>query len=210
VTQSLVYLHIIAGSVAVIGMIGALVSRKGGLWHRRMGRLYSYAMAAALLLALIVSVLTVNSFLGLIGLFSGYFVYTGWRLAVVKDGRRSHIDRVASLFMMCCAFAMMAYGIYQFVGGESLGVALAVFGIFALLPAWQDYQRNQTWPVGKDRIVLHLSRMGGASIATLTAVFVVNVQTSPAFIAWLLPTMIGTPLIIYWTRRATGTPPGHL
>jgi len=106
VTQSLVYLHIIAGSVAVIGMIGALVSRKGGLWHRRTGRLYSYAMAAALLLALIVSVLTVNSFLGLIGLFSGYFVYTGWRLAVVKDGRRSHIDRVASLFMMCCAFAM--------------------------------------------------------------------------------------------------------
>lgn len=201
-TQSLVYLHIIAGSGAVIGMIGALGSRKGGLWHRRMGRLYSYAMAAALLLALIVSVLTVNLFLGLIGLFSGYFVYTGWRLAVVNNGRRNHADRIASLFMVCCAVAMMAYGIYQFVSGESLGVALAVFGIFALMPALQDYRRDTTWPTGKDRIILHLNRMGGASIATLTAVFVVNVQTTPAFIAWLLPTMVGTPLIIYWTSRA--------
>lgn len=199
--KTLVFLHIVSGCGAVLGMIGALVSRKGALWHRRMGKLYAYSMTAALLLAVIVSVMTANIFLGLIGLFSGYFVYTGWRVAVVRDGNRSRADIIASQGMVICAVGMIGYGIYQSVNGDSLGVALAVFGLFALFPAWQDFRRRAAWPTGKDRIVLHLNRMGGASIATLTAVFVVNVQTSPAFIAWLLPTMVGTPLIIYWTRR---------
>ena len=199
--KALVSLHIVSGIGAVAGLIGALASRKGGLWHRRMGRIYTVSMTCALLLASIVSVLTANVFLGLIGLFSGYFVYTGWRLAVVKDGIRSPSDRLASLLMIACAFAMLGYGVYQVLNGQSVGIALAVFGVFALIPAWQDYKRGDAWPKATDRIVLHLNRMGGASIATLTAVFVVNVQTSPAVIAWLLPTVVGTPLIIYWTRR---------
>ena len=103
--------------------------------------------------------------------------------------------------MVVIAIAMVGYGIYQTVNGQSLGVALAVFGIFAFLPAWTDMRSADGWPKGKERIVLHLNRMGGACIATMTAVFVVNFKTDPAFIAWLLPTLVGTPLIIYWTRK---------
>ena len=199
--KALVFLHIASGSGAVVGLLGALTSQKGGLWHRRMGKLYTLSMVIALLLASIVSALTGNVFLFLIGLFSGYFVYTGWRLAVVKDGIRSKQDQLAAQFMVLCAVVMLGYGIYQTVAGDSLGLALAVFGIFAFQPAWSDVKLATRWPKGKDRIVLHLNRMGGASIATMTAVFVVNVQTYPAFIAWLLPTVVGTPLIIYWTRK---------
>ncbi len=199
--KALVFLHIASGTGAVVGMFGALTTKKGGLWHRRMGKLYTWSMAIALLLALIVSALTANVFLFLIGLFSGYFVYTGWRLAVVKDGTRSTADQLAAQFMVLCAVAMVGYGMYQTVSGESLGIALVVFGFFAFQPAWSDVKLSTQWPKGKDRIVLHLTRMGGASIATMTAVFVVNVQTTPAFIAWLLPTVVGTPLIIYWTRK---------
>jgi hypothetical protein len=96
---------------------------------------------------------------------------------------------------------MIAYGIFMLTQGESLGVALIAFGFFGGTPALSDFKSPSTWPKGKHRILLHLNRMGGACIATVTAVFVVNIQTNPAFIAWLLPTLIGTPLIIYWSRR---------
>jgi len=202
VIKLLILVHIVAGAAALAALVGAVVTKKGGLNHRKMGKIYTIAMAVALTLAVVVSVLTANIFLLLIGVFSGYFVYTGWRLAKAKDGIRSLPDRMASILMLIGAVLMLVYGIYIFANGESLGVALGVFGVFAFMPAWQDYS-SAKWPVGKERIVLHLSRMGGASIATVTAVFVVNVQTSPAFIAWLLPSLIGTPAIIYFARSAS-------
>lgn len=200
--SALIVLHVVAGTGAVVGMLGALGTKKGSLWHRRLGRLYAISMAAALSLALVVSILTNNVFLLFVGLFSAYFVYTGWRLAVVKDGAISRLDNHLAWLSLASALAMFVYGIYLRVNGESLGVALAVFGVIAFFPAWTD-SRLSNWPKGKERIVWHLNRMGGASIATLTAVFVVNVQTDPAFIAWLLPSLCVTPLIMYWSKKAS-------
>ncbi|MDB4224820.1 hypothetical protein N9850_13715, partial [Granulosicoccus sp.] len=151
--------------------------------------------------ATVVSIATANIFLLLIAVFSAYLVYTGWRLAKVKDGVKSILDLRLSLLMLVVSVAMIAYGIFMLTQGESLGVALIVFGFLGGAPALSDYKSPGVWPKGKHRILLHLNRMGGACIATVTAVFVVNIQTNPAFIAWLLPTLIGTPLIIYWSRR---------
>ncbi len=198
----LVGLHVLAGSVAVLGMLWALFSKKGGPWHKKGGRAYTFGMAASLLMATIVSVLTSNIFLLLIALFSSYLVYTGWRLVVARDGVGNGFDHNLSILMMAVAFTMVVYGFYMlFIQGESLGIALIVFGFFAGTPALQDFKRATVWPKGKERILLHLGRMGGACIATVTAVFVVNVGTNPAFIAWLLPSLLGTPLIAYWTKR---------
>ena len=41
----------------------------------------------------------------------------------------------------------------------------------------------------------------GGTIATVTAVLVVNVNTNPVWIAWLAPTVVITPLIFYWNKR---------
>jgi hypothetical protein len=41
----------------------------------------------------------------------------------------------------------------------------------------------------------------------MTAFLVVNVNfVSPAWIVWILPTVIFTPLIVYWTRKYTMKP----
>lgn len=197
----LIGIHILAGSVAVVGMLCALSTRKGGQWHKTGGRAYVFGMAASLVMATVVSIATANIFLLLIAVFSAYLVYTGWRLGKVKDGVKSVLDLRFSLSMLVVSVVMIAYGIFMLRQGESLGVALIVFGFLGGAPALSDYKSPGTWPKGKHRILLHLNRMGGACIATVTAVFVVNIQTNPAFIAWLLPTLIGTPLIIYWSRR---------
>lgn len=199
-----VWIHIGFGSIALGGMLLAWLSKKGGKWHRLGGKAYVYSMALALIVATIVAVATFNLFLGLIGLFSAYLVYTGWRVASVRDGICSPIDRGATILMMVVALLMGAYGVWMLVGGNSLGIALIAFGFFGGLPALEDW-RNAAWPKGKERIVLHLNRMGAGTIATLTAVFVVNVKASPAFIAWLLPSVVIVPLIIYFTRQQRGT-----
>ena len=201
----LVIVHILAGSVAVLGMLCALSTRKGGQWHKRGGRAYVYGMALSLLMATVVSIATENVFLGLIALFSAYLVYTGWRLVKVKDGVKSRFDHRLSLAMIVVSIGMVAYGIYMLIQGSSLGVALIVFGFLSGSPSLSDYKSRDVWPKGKQRILLHLNRMGGACIATVTAVFVVNIQTNPAFIAWLLPSLVGAPLIIYWSWRTMGT-----
>jgi hypothetical protein len=43
--------------------------------------------------------------------------------------------------------------------------------------------------------------MLAGTIAAVTAFTVVNVSTEPAVLAWLGPTAIITPLIVYWNRR---------
>ena len=197
----LIALHVLGGSIAVLGMLCALSTQKGGRWHKIGGRGYVFGMAVSLILATVVSLLTANIFLLLIAVFTAYLVYTGWRLVKVKDGRKSTLDHRLSLLMILGSIAMFGYGVFMLTQGQSLGIALLVFGFLAGAPALTDYKSPGVWPKGKERIVLHLNRMGGGCIATITAVFVVNVQTNPEFIAWLLPSIVGAPLIIYWSRR---------
>lgn len=40
--------------------------------------------------------------------------------------------------------------------------------------------------------------MMGGTIAVITAVLVVNVNIEPQWIAWVLPTLIITPVIAWW------------
>ena len=199
--ETLVYIHICAGVTAVTGMIGAIFTRKGSIWHRRFGKTYVYSMAVALLISFVVSIFTQNLFLLLIGVFSGYLIYTGWRLAKIKSGLQSNTDKTVIKLMLLAGVMMLGYGGYTTAHGSSLGITLMVFGVIGLFPAWSDLKKNCTWPTGKERIILHLTRMGGGCIATITAVFVTNIQTTPALIAWLLPTVIGSLWLTYWVRR---------
>jgi hypothetical protein len=54
------------------------------------------------------------------------------------------------------------------------------------------------------RIAAHLGRMLGGTIAAVTAFTVVNVRIEPAFVVWLAPTVVLTPVIAYWTARVRG------
>ncbi|MGB3586464.1 MAG: hypothetical protein WBA23_07995, partial [Tunicatimonas sp.] len=83
---------------------------------------------------------------------------------------------------------------------------LILVGVFGSLLATQlisdipvfsgrKVMKNKQW------IRYHISRISGAYIATLTAFLVNNVRTDPEFIAWLLPTLIGLPLVSFLRRR---------
>ena len=56
-------------------------------------------------------------------------------------------------------------------------------------------------PPAPQRIARHLTNMLAGTIATVTAVVVVNVETDPPWLAWIIPTLVITPLIAWWNRR---------
>ena len=201
-STTLLVIHIGAGSIAVFALLLAFAARKGESWHRRAGRIYSHSMAAALVAALLLALLTTNWMLLAVAVFSAYLVYSGWRCAALRESNLLGIDKIALLLMLITAAAMFALAYTMLAGGDQMGVTVAVFAAIGGGFALRDGLRWQTgWPNGKDRLILHLTRMCGASIATLTAVVVVNVQTEPAYIAWLAPTVVFVPVIVYWTRR---------
>ena len=54
---------------------------------------------------------------------------------------------------------------------------------------------------GKERIGSHLTMMLAGFIATITAFIVVNFTFKPAFVLWLAPTLVITPVIVVWNIR---------
>ena len=140
-------------------------------------------------------------FIGLIAVFSAYFLYTGWRLAAIRDRAMRRLDRVALGGFLVCTLAMFGFAAVMFAQREGLAPVLVVFGLLSLGLLRADWRRRGGWPAGVDGVALHLSRMGGATIATLTAVFVVNVRTDPEFIAWLAPSAVLIPTFLLWSRR---------
>ena len=77
-----------------------------------------------------------------------------------------------------------------------------VFGTVALALGFRDYRthKNKT-AKGPQRIASHLSNMLGGTIAVITAVLVVNIDMQPSWIIWILPTLVITPLIIWWNTK---------
>lgn len=82
------------------------------------------------------------------------------------------------------------------------GSVAIVFGGIALLRVWQTTRSFRTLPDDKAYwLYAHIIGMWGGYIATLTAFLVVNVHFLPSVLVWLLPTVVGVPLIISVLRR---------
>src|SRR5271170_5667680 len=82
-------LHILGGAVALIIAPLAMVTVKGGLWHRRWGKIYFWAMAGVALTAAVMCWLRSGLFLFLIAIFSFYLALTGYRVL----GRKKPEDK---------------------------------------------------------------------------------------------------------------------
>ncbi len=193
----LTLIHILFGSLGIAAIAGALLSRKGSRVHRRSGTTAYFSLMLSLVAATVVSILTSNLFLLLIAGFTAYLLYTGRRIAQARDSQISGTDKLVFTATLLLSLSMIAYSIHLWRVGNPAVWPLLLFGLIAFALSLSDLLRNGTWPEDNDRIALHLTRMGGASIAVLTAVMVVNVSTSPAWVVWVAPTVLLTPAISY-------------
>ena len=198
----LLTVHIGAGSVALLTALVAVVTAKGQRVHILSGRIYAAGMALVFLTAVPLAALGADIFLLLIAFFSFYLVFAGWRFARNRRGVAHPVDWTATGIMALTGLGMAGYAVVLANSGSSQWVTMSVFAAIAVALGVADglYHRLRR-AGGRRRIGRHLTNMLAGTIATVTAVLVVNVETNPPWIAWLLPTLLITPLIVWWNIR---------
>lgn len=197
----LLAVHIAAGSISLATAGVALVTAKGGRWHVLAGRIYAVGMTVVFLTAVPLAILGASTFLFLMALFSFYLVFAGWRFARNRQRLAHPVDWVAVGAIGITGLAMWGYAVVIALDGSSQWITLLVFGGIAIALGLADARFHWKQPGGARRVSRHLTNMMAGTIATITAVTVVNVSMEPVWVPWILPTVVITPLIAWWNVR---------
>lgn len=192
-------IHILGGTVALIIAPMAMVTVKGGLWHRRWGKIFFWAMTTIALSATVMCWLRTGIFLFLIAILSFYLALTGYRILGRKkpESKPPLLDLLAAAVMALAGGGIIILGLVANNGSERWvriifgGISLFL-GTLDIVHFFKPPQDKQAW------LFVHLSRFLGAYVATVTAFSVVNFQFLPYFWRWLWPTALGTMGIIIW------------
>ena len=147
-----------------------------------------------------------NLFLLIIAVFSFYMTTTGQRILSLKrlnKGQKAKpFDWILTYTMIFFSLCFIGFGVYLKTKDKDIGTVLIIFGVISVLMAKKDinvYQGNIK--IKNYWLLIHIQRMIGAYIAALTAFIVVNNTYLPPVVAWLMPTIILTPLIFYWSKK---------
>ena len=206
------YLHVFAGFTALTTGLVPMFSKKGSRTHTTWGKVFYWAMFVVALTALIRFQMKLNLiFLAGIAVFSFYNTFTGVRLVHRKDNPKpKFIDWFGAILMVISSMGMLYFSYLAYQNNNVFYMTLfVIFGLFMLLLSLEDLRVF----AGKKQIdndvplqtrywfQNHISRMGGAYIATVTAFLVVNNPPQiPGLVVWIAPGVIGG-FIIGRTRK---------
>jgi hypothetical protein len=192
--------HITCGTVALLIAPLAMITIKGGLWHRRWGKIYFWAMAGVALTAVGMCWLRSGLFLFLVAIFSFYLALTGYTALWRKkpEDRPSLLDWSATMAMLLAGAGLVASGAFNTSLGNERWVSI-IFGLIGLLLSGMDLWRFFKPSPGKRAWWFnHMTRFLSAYVATVTAFSVVNFGFLPDLWRWLWPTVIGFIGITVW------------
>jgi hypothetical protein len=207
--NTLLFIHIFAGVIVLCAATVSVTSKAGNASHRLhviSGTAFVLGIAVIFVTAMPLAYLGSSIFLAMVGVFSGYLAFSGWRYARNRNGAPASIDWFVVALMLLVGIGMIVFGSILLARGQGLGIALIVFGGIAAWLSSTDIRIFWAGGVqGRERIAQHLTMMLGGTIAALSA-FSVNSLTrfmppGLEFVAWLWPTFLITPMIVYWGRR---------
>ncbi|MFN4123205.1 MAG: hypothetical protein ACK4GL_07865 [Flavobacteriales bacterium] len=197
-TLFLLYAHTISGHIALLAGLFSLISKKGQRLHKKSGFIFFIGMLTVGISGVILSIAKSNLFLFHIAIFVGYQAFAGFRALKNKSLKAQWYDYLNTTIAL-------VNGIFMVM---SLQVILMVFGGIGLLLSIGELQTSfriyagQTLPKNV-WLRKHIGMMIGAYIGASTAFLVVNfvLDSVPAFLIWLAPTVIFMPIMIYWQRK---------
>jgi len=220
IDRFLVLSHVAAGMIALLIAPLAMLTAKGGMWHRRWGKVWFWGMAWIAVSTFALMFFRFSLFLLVIAIFSFYNALTGYRVLHRKNPMKEHqkpnwIDWSAAFIGIVAGTGLALYGaggvtgLLNQLGYFSNGtptvffVLSIVFGGALLSSAIPDIQSFTRAPSDKNWWwFYHMNRMLSGYIATVTAFMVQNVgrhlPDELVWVTWVAPAIVGTPLISIW------------
>ena len=197
----LIYIHAGFGGIALLTGGLALLVKKGNALHKKSGKVFFYSMLISAIVAFIISILPNHEspFLFSIGVFSTYFLLSGYRSL---NFRQKEVDiKLDVLIAYIISFTGLIMILYPLVLFATLNIILLVFGIVGLVFGIRDLKlfKNRE-RLRESWLKLHVGKMTGGYIAAVSAFFVVN-QILPGIWNWFVPGIIGSVYITYWMLK---------
>lgn len=205
VTNFLLWVHVAGGTLGLALGFFQLVATKGNQRHQQLGKWYFTTLLVSAISAWVLSLLRPNYFLTWVALLTAFMLVTGkWALRDQQNRKVLVFKWIMTACILLMGAMLVSFGLFEWTMRQNtFGVVMLVFGVLSFLFGFQDYVWLRTKRQGPNQKI-HLQRMTGSYIAALTAFLVVNNTVLPGILAWLLPTLILTPLIIYWSKRRIG------
>lgn len=223
--HSLVVAHILTGTTGAIAFWVPVLGRKGGVNHRRWGRIFTYAMLATGSFAVAMSLLTLADPLGthphlaadyeasfLRGMFGWMMLHTGiltinlawygWLCITNKQRHAANRTKLNLGLQYAVIAAALVCAVQGWIIGQPLMIGIAVVGVATGL--------TNLWFLHKPRVARedwlkeHIKALVGAGISVYTAFMAFgSVRVFPELALhpamWSIPLIVGLAIII-WHR----------
>jgi hypothetical protein len=209
--QTILAIHIAAGSIALASMLVPLIAIKGGRTHRRAGWVFVASMAVVSVTALLMSGGRIlfdprpeakesGFFLLLVALLTGSAVSAGVRVLRFRNraaARRHWWDTGLPAILGAASLGLGAYGLAQ---GKVLFIAFSGLGLLNAAGSLRYWLRPPVSPM--HWWFEHMNGMLTGCIAATTAFLVVSGGRLGIWplVAWLAPAALGGTAIAVWSR----------
>ena len=202
--ELILHIHSIFGIIIFTTGLLQIILKKGGLRHRIVGQIYLYSW-----LILLISGAYLGGFLiTIIGVFGFYFALTGSRIGHLKTNKITLFEKLIFAFGGLISLSMLYYSATLFLKDQnSFAIIFAVFGGIFLFTTVQDISKYifkkplKKQVYGKlDWYFEHFKRMLISFIAAVTAFTSIQNIFRDNTMNFLMPTVIGTVLIIIVTK----------
>ena len=213
--MSLLPVHIIAGSIAIIAGFISVFAVKGLKLHRKSGMVFVYAMVVLALTGAVIAILRHQPPNIIGGSLAFYMVITAFLTVRPRDERSRWID-VGVLFVgttVGAAAIKIGFDALNSPTGTMNGVPagmMFLFGAVALLAALGDVRMIRSGGLkGAQRIARHLWRMSFSLFIASGSFFLGQAKVIPKPIRILpllaIPAMLPLVLMLYWLARVLFT-----
>lgn len=229
-TDTIVWIHIVAGFIGLGAFWIPIFARKGGTWHRGAGKVFKVAAWTVLTISAVAVLLRATQlglegtwprerpnawstlvFLGYLTLVTGVALRHGLRALRFKNdvsAMNAPLDRALARAAIASSALLVAWTLVLRPGGATIVLlALSPIGygmgrdILAVLRGGRLERRAWFYE--------HMGAMLGVGIAFHTAfavfgatrLFDLGLEGWPGLLPWVLPAAIGIPASWFWTRH---------